>query len=144
MYDLNMSITRLKSDESPFLSDENNEIYQLNNSLIAVVNSIETPSWSLNHKFSNLVSSDIVTAFTNLIKIKESERRYYFQLAASDSIRSQLNFLLGRYDAYFELHILPRSLSGYESIDREILSYDTYDTDIEIYLYALKDEYRTF
>jgi hypothetical protein len=139
-----MSITRLKSDESSFLSDENNEIYRLNNSLIAVVNSIETPSWSVNYKFSNLIDSDIVLAFTDLIKIKESERRYYFQLAASDSIRNQLSFLLDRYNAYFELCVSSRCLSGYESIDREILSYDTYDTDIEIYLYALKDEYRTF
>lgn len=139
-----MPVIQLNSDKSPFLSDENNEIYQLNNSLIAVVNSIETPSWSLNHKFSNLIDSDVVLALTDLIKIKESERRYYFQLAASDNIRNQLSFLLDRYDTYFELCVSSGSLSGYESIDREILSYDTYDTDIEIYLYALKDEYRTF
>lgn len=139
-----MSITRLASEESLFLSDKNNEIYQFNNSLIAVVNSIETPSWSLNQRFSNIVDGDVSQAFRDLVAIKESERRYYFQFSATDSILKQLRVLHDRYDRYLELKIKSNSLSGYETIDREILSYQKHDNEIAIYLYALKDEYRTF
>jgi hypothetical protein len=140
-----MTLKKLDSDENfGFLRDENNEIYSYGESLAFITNSIEIPSWSLSKKFSNIHNQHLEPFLKEILSIKEINRRFQFFLLIDEIELIDYDFLKDRYNGYLDQIILPNSLSGYESIDRELLGYEKYNNELRLFHWSLKDEYRTF
>lgn len=125
-----------------FISN-NIDLYQYENSCLAVINNLEIPAWSISYRFSrgDFLNKHLID---HVISEQENNKRFqFFSLGPIDDI-DQFSFLSTRYNSYLEHKVKKNTLTGYENIDHDVLEYVSTDRDRLIYLWVLKNEYRTF
>jgi hypothetical protein len=105
----------------------------------ALIESDEIPAWVLSKTFSFLkVHSQIL--LDHILEIEEDKKRYQF-FTVGDMIDVDIT---ERYRCYIEHVVRQGTFTGYENIDHDVLEYQTFDKDLYIYFWVLKNEYRSF
>lgn len=105
----------------------------------SVIESDEIPAWILSKTFSFL-KLHFQVLLDHILEIEEDKKRYQF-FTVGDMTEVDIT---ERYQCYIE-HIVHRgTLTGYENIDHDVLEYQTFDNDLYIYFWVLKNEYRSF
>lgn len=104
-----------------------------------VIESEETPSWNLSKTFS-FIKTHSEILLDHILDIEESKKRYqFFTIENKPEVE-----IIDRYNSYLE-HVVPKqTFTGYENIDHDILEYQRFEEDCYIYLWILKNEYRSF
>lgn len=128
----------LNKDES------SHHLFKIKNSIVAVIDNLEIPAWTLSRYLSVINSDDLLEILEFLTSEKEKQQKYQFFLLLEENELFYYQQHLSRYQIYLEHKILPKSLTEYENIDHDILSYQLYEKTMMIYLCVLKNEYRTF
>lgn len=129
-----------------FLNDNENfyHLYRYKSSFIAIIDNLEIPAWTLS-RFNSIINfEELKEILDYIIKIKESENRNQFFLLIDEEEYVSYKNLLSRYNLYLEHIIRPNTLTKYENINHDVLSYRYYEKNMLIYLCVLKNEYRTF
>lgn len=144
-------LNRYNSDENKkaisnyFLNEEEDfhHLYISKKSLIAVIDNLEIPAWTLSRSNSIINYDELKDIFDYLTKIKEQENRNQFFLLLEESEYEFFQNLIPRYNFYLEHIVFPNTLTTYENIDHDVLSYQYSEKKMLIYLCVLKNEYRT-
>ena len=119
----------------------------INNSLVAtigIIDNLEIPAWTLSRSCVSGSLVDLGDLIKFVIKIKEKEFKSQFFTLVTDEEFQYLKTILKSYQPYLEHKINCNELTGYENIDHDVLEYKTYEISMFIYLWVLKNEYRTF
>lgn len=112
-------------------------------SIFSVVDSLEIPAWILSKNNSFFNFNNLENFLVEIIPIKESQNRLqFFTLMDLDEF-SHYSKILPRYQPYIEYKLSPGSYTEHENINHDILEYKTYNNDMLIILWVLKNEYRT-
>lgn len=104
---------------------------------VGVIESEEIPAWILSKHFSYLRNNSRKLV-DYILETEESKNRYQF-FTLDDSLE-----IPERYNRYLE-HVVPKeTFTGFENIDHDVLEYRKSNTDRCIYLWVIKNEYRSF
>lgn len=127
-----------------FLNDQElfHQLYKINNSFVAVIDNLEIPAWTLSRFNSIIENDDLKEILGGIADIKEKENRNQFFLLVSEDEYPLYSSVLPRYNFYLEHIILPNTVTRYENIDHDVLSYQYYEKKMMVYLCVLKNEYR--
>jgi hypothetical protein len=117
----------------------------VNSSMDAVtftLNSLDMPAWILlkDHTAGSLENISVIIKHICEIKERLGFLQYYTVFDVDElAFMIQVN---DRYIPYLEHKISPNKLTGYESVDHDILRFQKYDKEMFVHLWVLKDEYR--
>jgi len=107
--------------------------------IVSVIGNKEIPAYTI----SRIHSVCVVGKFlTDVIDIEESALKQFFTLTDSEEF-FQMVELFHKYQPYIEHIVKKNQLTGYENIDHDVLSYRRQPADMTVYLWVLKNEYRT-
>lgn len=111
-------------------------------SIVSSIDSISIPAWSLSRSYSYGSIENQFVILQDIISLKEKQSLYQFFTLINDIEFQFLQSNLDRYQPYLEHIVPPNSLTGYESIDHDIMEYKIYDDSLKIFNWVLKNEYR--
>lgn len=111
-------------------------------SVVGVIDSISIPAWSLSKSYSYGSIENQFIILKDIISLKEKQSLYQFFTLTNDKELEFLQTNIDRYQPYLEHIVPPNSLTGYESMDHDIMEYKTHDHSLKIYIWVLKHEYR--
>lgn len=133
--------------ENYFLVDERFPTfgYYINDILsemICTAENQEIPAWSIARQYSyfNMQSDSFIKFVIDFFE-KEKSLYQFFTLLNSKE-HEFLDSSLIKYKSYLEHKLPAGQLTGYENIDHDILNYKTYNENLSVYLWELKNEYR--
>ena len=108
-------------------------------SVISIIVNKEIPAYTISRAHSQYT---IDQTLSDIIKLEEAALKQFFTLTSPDEFHG-MQYLLHRYQPYIEHVVAAESLTGYENIDHDVLSYKTSPIDMTVYLWVLKNEHRT-
>lgn len=111
-------------------------------SIVSSIDSISIPSWSLSRSYSYGSIENQFVVLKDIISLKEKQSLYQFFTLINDIEFQFLQSNLDRYQPYLEHVVPPNSLTGYESIDHDVMEYKIHDDSLKIFNWVLKNEYR--
>lgn len=108
-------------------------------SVISIINNKEIPAYTVSRWHSIYNSAETLI---DVIRLKEPNLKQFFTLTA-DLELADMQKSLHRYQPYVEHVVAAGALTGYENIDHDVLSYTRSTNAMTVYLWVLKNEYRT-
>ena len=117
----------------------------IRNNIDAVVftaTSLDIPAWIMlkDHTAGSL--EDLLLIIKHICEIKERIGVLQFYTLFDADELAFMKQTITRYIPYLEHKIFPNKLTGYESVDHDILRFQKYNKEMFIHLWVLKDEYR--
>jgi hypothetical protein len=141
-FDSDLALTNyfLNEDESRYqmFGCFNDDLY----SIVGTVDSITTPAWILSRNYSCGPIDITISILEKIISLKETQSIFQFFTLCDDEEFKNLQQSLSRYQPYLEHEVLPNSLTGFESIDHDVMEYKTYPEPLKIYTWVLKNDCR--
>lgn len=109
-------------------------------SFLGVIENEEIPAWTYSRYNSTGIDEELLIYATAQLELKNIKQ--IFTLTNISEIK-QLEKIFNRYNRYTEHLVEENCLTGYENIDHDVLQYKTYDKQMIVSLWVLKNEYRT-
>lgn len=154
--DLNLIKQKFKLDEEiekslfNYFLNESEIRYQIygkfDNDLVAmlgIIDNLEIPAWTLSNLHSFGSSDNFKKITEHIIELKERESKYQFFTLNTEKEFNYLQDIFNRYQPYLEHIVLSDQFTGYENIDHDVLQYNRFKKNMCVYLWVLKNEYRT-
>lgn len=108
-------------------------------SVISIIVNKEIPAYTISRAHSEYSADQTLL---DIIKLEEPTLKQFFTLTAPEEFHG-MQHLLYQYQPYVEHIVAAGTLTGYENIDHDVLSYKKPDVNMTVYLWVLKNEYRT-
>jgi hypothetical protein len=109
-------------------------------SCVAVIENEEIPAWTYSRYNSTSIDEELLIYATTQLELKNIKQ--IFTLTDISEI-DRLARIFNRYNRYTEHLVEENCLTGYENIDHDVLQYKTYNKQMIVSLWVLKNEYRT-
>lgn len=109
-------------------------------SFIGIIENEEIPAWTYSRYNSTSIDEELLMYATAQLELKNIKQ--IFTLTDINETE-QLARILNRYNRYTEHLVEKKCLTGYENIDHDVLQYKTYDKQMIVSLWVLKNEHRT-
>lgn len=111
-------------------------------SIISVIDSLEIPAWILSRHNSFYQIDHFKIFCQEFIEIKEKQNLNQFFTVLREEEISVFSSIFSRYQPYVEHKLFAGQLTDYENIDHDVLEYRTFNEDMLILLWVLKNEHR--
>jgi hypothetical protein len=106
------------------------------------VNSLDMPAWIMLKDHTTGSLDDLHLIIKHICEIKERLGFLQFYTLFDSEELEFMKKAITRYVPYLEHKISPNKLTGYESVDHDILRFQKYNKEMFVHLWVLKDEYR--